>query len=91
MISEIIVIIVGTLLLLHKSINASLNDLTYEKKLKKYCSNGGNIYSESLRQQAYENNSHLKIKINKLLNHMTLLENKKLKNETNYWECKKFN
>lgn len=47
---------IGALLLLHKSTNASLNDKKYEKKLKKYCSNQGNIYSESLGEQAYENN-----------------------------------
>ncbi len=47
---------IGALLLLHKSINASLNDDTYEEKLVKYCSNEGNIYSESLGEQAYKNN-----------------------------------
>lgn len=47
---------IGALLLLHKSINASLNDSKYPKKLKKYCSNEGNIYSESLGEQAYKNN-----------------------------------
>lgn len=47
---------VGALLLLHKSINASLNDATYEYKLKKYCSNEGNIYTESLGDSAYQNN-----------------------------------
>ncbi len=46
----------GALLLLHNSINASLNDAKYEYKLKKYCSNEGNIYSESLGEAAYENN-----------------------------------
>lgn len=46
----------GALLLLHKSINASLNDAKYEYKLNKYCSNEGNIYSESLGKQAYQNN-----------------------------------
>ena len=56
---------VGALLLLHKSINASLNDLTYDKKLKKYCSNEGNIYSESLGQQAYENNPRFVKFVNK--------------------------
>ena len=39
---------IGALLLLHKSINASLNDAKYDYKLKKYCSNEGNIYTESL-------------------------------------------
>lgn len=46
----------GGLLLLHKSINASLNDAEYEYKLKKYCSNEGNIYTESLGEIAYKNN-----------------------------------
>ena len=47
---------VGALLLLHKSINASLNDAKYDYKLSKYCSNEGNIYTESLGQLAYQNN-----------------------------------
>lgn len=47
---------IGALLLLHKSINASLNDALYEEKLGKYCSNEGNIYTESLGEQAYQNN-----------------------------------
>lgn len=47
---------IGALLLLHKSINASLNDSLYEDKLRKYCSNEGNIYTESLGQLAYQNN-----------------------------------
>lgn len=47
---------IGGLLLLHKSINASLNDSKYEYKLSKYCSNEGNIYTESLGDQAYQNN-----------------------------------
>lgn len=47
---------VGALLLLKKSINASLNDAKYDYKLAKYCSNEGNIYSESLGQIAYQNN-----------------------------------
>ena len=47
---------VGALLLLHKSINASLNDAKYSYKLAKYCSNEGNIYTESLGQLAYQNN-----------------------------------
>lgn len=46
----------GALLLLHKSINASLNDSKYDYKLSKYCSNEGNIYTESLGDQAYQNN-----------------------------------
>lgn len=47
---------VGALLLLHKSINASLSDSLYDYKLSKYCSNEGNIYTESLGQSAYQNN-----------------------------------
>ena len=35
---------IGALLLLHKSINASLNDAKYDYKLKKYCSNEGNSF-----------------------------------------------
>ena len=51
---------VGALLLLHKSINASLNDAGYEYKLKKYCSNEGNIYTESLGDSAYQNHPQFK-------------------------------
>lgn len=47
---------VGALLLLHKSINASLNDADYTYKLTKYCSTEGNIYTESLGNLAYQNN-----------------------------------
>lgn len=47
---------IGALLLLHKSINASLNDSLYKDKIAKYCSNEGNIYSESLGELAYKNN-----------------------------------
>lgn len=50
----------GALLLLHKSINASLNDSKYDYKLSKYCSNEGNIYTESLGQLAYQNNPKFK-------------------------------
>ena len=50
----------GALLLLHKSINASLNDSKYDYKLLKYCSNEGNIYTESLGDQAYRNNPKFK-------------------------------
>ncbi len=50
----------GALLLLHKSINASLNDSKYDYKLSKYCSNEGNIYTESLGDQAYQNNPKFK-------------------------------
>ena len=51
---------VGALLLLHKSINASLNDAKYDYKLGKYCSNEGNIYTESLGDSAYQNNPKFK-------------------------------
>lgn len=47
---------IGSLLLLHKSINASINDSDYTYKLSKYCSNEGNIFTESLGEQAYQNN-----------------------------------
>lgn len=50
----------GALLLLHKSINASLNDARYEFKLTKYCSTEGNIYTESLGELAYQNNPKFK-------------------------------
>ena len=50
----------GALLLLHKSINASLNDAKYSFKLSKYCSNEGNIYTESLGKLAYQNNPKFK-------------------------------
>ena len=46
---------VGALLLLHKSINTSLNDSPYSDKLEAY-STKGNIYSESLNYPAYKNN-----------------------------------
>ena len=51
---------IGGLLLLHKSINASLNDERYPAKLVKYCSNEGNIYTESLGALAYQNNPRFK-------------------------------
>ena len=51
---------IGALLLLHKSINASINDSDYTYKLSKYCSNEGNIYTESLGEQAYQNNPRFK-------------------------------
>lgn len=51
---------IGALLLLHKSINASLNDAKYDYKLSKYCSNEGNIYTESLGNSAYQNNPKFK-------------------------------
>ena len=47
---------IGALLLLHKSINASLNDSKYDHKLIKYCSTEGNIYTESLGDLAYQHN-----------------------------------
>ena len=51
---------IGALLLLHKSINASLSDAKYDYKLQTYCSNEGNIYTESLGEQAYQNNPKFK-------------------------------
>lgn len=56
---------IGALLLLHKSINASLNDKPYDYKINKYCSNEGNIYTESLGNQAYQNNPKFKKFIDK--------------------------
>ena len=47
---------IGALLLLRKSINASLNDKNYSDKLDKYCSTQGNIYAASLGKQTYQNN-----------------------------------
>ncbi len=47
---------IGALLLLRKSINASLNDSDYSQKLIKYCSTDGNIYAASLGEQTYRNN-----------------------------------
>ena len=47
---------IGNLLLLHKSINASINDSKYSEKLPTYASNEGNIYTESLTSKAYVNN-----------------------------------
>ncbi len=46
----------GAVLLLHKSINASLNEKLYADKLDTYRSSEGNIYTESLTQKAYTNN-----------------------------------
>ena len=59
---------IGALLLLRKSINASLNDSDYPQKLVKYCSADGNIYAASLGKQTYRNNPRLKqfIKANRL-------------------------
>ena len=51
---------IGALLLLHKSINASLSDRMYKDKLPKYCSNEGNILTESLGDIAYVNNPRFK-------------------------------
>lgn len=51
---------IGALLLLHKSINASLSDSDYDKKLIKYCSTDGNIYAASLGKQTYQNNPRFK-------------------------------
>ncbi|MBQ7202045.1 DUF262 domain-containing protein [Candidatus Saccharibacteria bacterium] len=47
---------IGDLLLLPKSINASLKDEKYDYKVKKYCSNEGNIYAASLGEITYQNN-----------------------------------
>lgn len=47
----------GDLLLLPKSVNASLNDSKYDVKVKKYCSNEGNILSASLGEITYKNNT----------------------------------
>lgn len=51
---------IGALLLLRKSINASLNDSDYPQKLVKYCSSDGNIYAASLGAQTYPNNPRFK-------------------------------
>ena len=45
---------IGALLLLPKSINASLNDSNYSEKIKSYYSE--NIYAKSLNKEAYKNN-----------------------------------
>lgn len=37
-----------------------MNDAKYSYKLAKYCSNEGNIYTESLGQLAYQNNPKFK-------------------------------
>lgn len=60
---------IGALLLLPKSVNASLNDKDYEYKRSKYCSNDGNIYSASLCDIAYQNSTRFNTFIteNKLL------------------------
>ena len=47
---------IGDLLILPKSINASLNDSKYDVKVKKYCSSEGNIYAASLGEITYKNN-----------------------------------
>jgi uncharacterized protein with ParB-like and HNH nuclease domain len=47
---------VGDLVLLNKHINASLNDKLFGYKVKKYCSNEGNIYAGSLAEITYKNN-----------------------------------
>lgn len=51
---------IGALLLLPKSINASLSDARYDYKLAKYGSNDGNIYAASLGSLAYQNNPRFK-------------------------------
>ena len=48
---------IGDLILLPKSVNASLNDAKYDYKVKKYCSNEGNILSASLGEITYQNNT----------------------------------
>ena len=50
---------IGALLLLRKSINASLNDSLYHEKIQKYCSNEGNIYTEALGAIAYKNHDQI--------------------------------
>ena len=45
---------IGALLLLRRSINASLSDKKYKVKLAKYCS--ANTYAASLDKQTYQNN-----------------------------------
>ena len=45
---------IGALLLLRRSINASLSDKKYKIKLAKYCS--ANTYAASLDKQTYQNN-----------------------------------
>lgn len=47
---------IGDLVLLPKSINASLNDKLYDYKVEKYCSNEGNILAASLGEITYKNN-----------------------------------
>ena len=47
---------IGDLLLLPKSLNASLNEKKYDYKVEKYRSADGNIYSESLHPDCYRNN-----------------------------------
>lgn len=47
---------IGALVLLRKSLNASLNDNLYEDKLPKYASSESNIYAASLNDITYQNN-----------------------------------
>lgn len=51
---------IGALLLLRKSINASLKDNDYRNKLEKYCSADGNIYAASLGEGTHRNNPRFK-------------------------------
>ncbi len=51
---------IGALLILRKTINASLGDSDYIQKLVKYCSTDGNIYAASLGKQTYQNNPGFK-------------------------------
>ena len=79
---------IGGLLLLHKSINASLNDSKYDYKLSKYCSNEGNIYSESLGALAYQNNPRFIKFVNdnaRLLSHMTPLARRRSPSGFSFW------
>ena len=49
---------IGALLLLPSSINKSLSDSEYKKKLVKYCSRQGNIYTQSLGEDINTNNPY---------------------------------
>ena len=56
---------IGSLLLLNKSINASLNDSLYAKKVEKYASADSNIYAATLHDSAYKNHPRFIKMINK--------------------------
>ena len=51
---------IGALLLLRKSINASLSDAKYKIKRSKYGSTDGNIFAASLVEDTYHNNPRFK-------------------------------